>query len=132
MPKNYELTDSGLLTAKAIIASMFLGIEIYDGAFLKTISSKHSFLIVDCLGREDLLHEITIPYPLIKEAYQPVEGEGYVCLSRQVNLGWPLAVYNRYSKNARKSPCYHMRVLFMLKEPTRAELRDLVKHVEGT
>lgn len=127
MPNNYELTDNGLVTTAPEILVPHLGkvVSLYqDGEWIRGI------LDGDDLG----WREVCVSYPLIKEAYQPIEGEGYVYDSpvmRETEALFIGCSYKPTSVVLMRNPdikYYHKRVLNMV--IIRAELRDLVRHVE--
>ncbi len=116
-----KYTDAGLVTDEAGVLGWFLqlgyGFEI-------------GIIHADRRNRE-----YVIPWPTVKAAIEPVEGEGYI--SDRANL--PLAimpnclsVFYPYPTKDEKVVCYHMRVLFLLKKPTRTGLRELVERWEGS
>ena len=122
-----ELHDTGLVTSDPVIASMFLGkkIRALDGEWrLMTIDEDGDFWI----GKfgddepETCVTRITIPYPLVREAYQPVEGEGFVFDHPDEPLYTPLNV--EIDIPGHPYAAYHKRVLNIV--TSRAELRELV------
>ena len=123
---NYELTDSGLVTSDPVIASMFLGKDMMGG---RLISIKHNKLfeleVYETIGNRPLfVGTNAIPYPLVREAYQPVEGEGYVIDWPTLDEDMPFCIAVFEGLLGKDFLCYHKRVLNIV--TTRAELRELV------
>ena len=128
MPENYELTDKGLVTADPQIVAGYLGANLTDGWGSLNIwheSEEWGFTLRNGEGEEKEVDEITIPYPLIWQEIQPVKGEGFVRFYRLHPFA-ELIVYQNYNG---QDDVFHKRVLNIV--TTRAELRDLVKHVEA-
>jgi hypothetical protein len=85
---------------------------------------------VDGYTEKNYTQEIVIPWPLVWQAIQPVEGEGCVDDSEQYRINAPLDVAHYLSTLPQKEGMweieyYHKRVLNII--TTRAELRDLVE-----
>ncbi len=120
-----KLTKVGLVTDEAQVASMFLVGQDEEGIRVVGISGVN----VTHLGAQ--CWPITIPWPTVKAAIQPVEGEGFVGDAPELDR-FGLTVYQNYNEYEREAliywKLYHKRVLNIV--TTRAELRDLVKHVE--
>lgn len=132
---NYELTDEGLVTSDPVIAAMFLGKNISEDSGLLSITDDDDtpFVVRYTNGDEAPYWDILIPYPLVRESYQPVEGEGYVVDSPALPLEQTLGVWwtNEPAAVMRRHPdikCYHKNVLNIV--TTRAELRELVSKCE--
>ena len=122
---NYELTDAGLVTSDPVIAASFLNEMVFADwarvAFGHTNDWKEGRLGACDIG----VFTILIPYPLIKAAYQPVEGEGAIYEDGLVDPSVALRVFTYISG----SKCYHKKVLNIV--TTRAELRELIEVCEG-
>ena len=135
-----KLTDEGLVTDEAQVAAMFLGETLDEGSrylFYEIGTRKPGgsadFGIVDDEATEDAAHyslNITIPYPLVKTAIQPVEGEAYIEDGQGYLLSDFLSVYRIYHKDERRleTASVHKRVLNIV--TTRGELRELVAKCE--
>jgi hypothetical protein len=132
-----KLTDAGLVTDDPVIASMFLGENIefmYNEVDSQPAKGK-LVLIGDDMGayfeREGKTWQydaVLIPYPLIKAAIQPVEGEGYVYDDDELTEYVDIVVLPNYRPRPVEG-CYHKRVLNIV--TTRAELRELIGRCEG-
>jgi hypothetical protein len=132
---NYTLTDEGLQTSDAVIGSMFLGKDI-KGCRLVSVVGDRWFGYEEHLTAGDgvprYINRITIPWPTVREAIQPVEWEGCVLDDTfyESSIGWPLNVktYNGIPDRFKQASAYHKRVLNIV--TTRAELRELVARCE--
>ncbi len=141
-----KYTDEGLvLTDEDVIAaSMFFGKWVSlqteadceepehweDGTLLRLEENVPPFGITRDIdgGTEQLSGDkLCVAWPIVKAAIEPVEGEGYIRFYRMYPFA-EIVVHQNYNGQMN---CYHMRVLFLLKEPTRAELRELVERWEG-
>ena len=133
---NYELTDAGLVTSDPVIASMFLGKRV--GFLYNDVDSISEYGQFVQLGYDAgpyfqrqhytwQYDKILIPYPLVREAYQPVEGEGYVH-DHDAYETEELSVMPLTGETHRPGRIYHKRILNIV--TIRAELRDLVAKCE--
>jgi len=115
--------DAGLVTDDPVVAAMFLGWP-GDGHVYRIHSQKEQF----DLGDAGWCKTVTIPWPLVYEAIQPVEGEGCVYDYPTYDvLQNPLTVYlyrGLVDMGNVENRHYHKRVLNLI--TTRAELRELV------
>ena len=140
-----KYTDEGIVTDEAQVAVMFLGkrieVEGVAGDFLP-VKSAEWYIVADGFmwntppkGFCDVTHRILIPYPLVKEAYQPIEGEGYVYDASDLKEGSAMEVFSRFDPDPRRHGMdktrmfYHKRVLNII--TTRGELWELIERVEG-
>ena len=123
----------GITTDEATIAAMFLDerIEMYwHGAWCLIplyddwdISVNGFAWSTGEEGYEKLSDMIRIPYALVWQAIQPVEGEAFV-FDKDWNVEpESLEVDTDYNPKF-ESPCYHKRVLLII--DTRGELRELI------
>jgi len=128
-----EYRDAGLVTDDPVIAAIFLGKDILVGTLTDvTYDLSLSYPIfrywrssydLSCAYMEQHDIEVTIPWPAVWAAIQPVEGEGYV-----FDMPWSaglahLEIEGRYIGVPAKG-AYHKRVLNIV--TSRAELRELV------
>lgn len=121
-------TDEGLVTDDPQIAAMFLGKDI------DVRNANHTgWLFLEpmaLIGQE----EWRIPYPLVWQAIQPVEGEGYIPDCPAYSLNDDLQVRKNYHTHIIGDPdCWHKRIHKRILNiiTTRIELRELVKRCKG-
>jgi len=140
-----KYTDEGLVTDDAVVAAMFWGTlfvrvrHVYIDA-PPAIWSEEPIIIEWRLVIDDLqkgLLQILIPYPLVKEAIQPVEGEGQFYVPSNRDAGdQPIYVFAKHMKVAYADdgdfPCaLKLAVNPLTTGKTVGELRELVERVEG-
>jgi hypothetical protein len=127
---NYKLTDEGLVTSDPVIAAMFLNeaVELfYKGAWWKWTIEED--------GAAYLHETIRIPYPLVWEAIQPVEGEGYFVLKhdiyfqKEANEESPFYVISFPEKGIKTENV--VRACPLTTSKTIGELRALVSKCKG-
>ncbi len=114
-------TKEGLVTDEAQALAAYLGKVVLlwqDREWIKGI------LDGDDLG----WRKVCIPWPTVKAAIQPIEGEGYICVYRKTPDHEPLFVQPNYAHPEPQFAYFHKRVLNIV--TTRAELRELIKHIE--
>ena len=124
---NYSLTDAGLTTDDRQVAAMFLGENLSeddDGGLLSITAEEtyNPFTIRNGDGEEHDQWQITIPYPTVLSAYQPVEGEPFISEEYMS----PSICYQKVLFGDKE--CYHKRVLMFI--TTRQELREFIAKVE--
>jgi len=125
-----KLTNEGLVTDEAQVAVMFwdgkgvLGQNSLIQERWHSIGDWAQFIYNMIEGNKcGDEYKVLIPYPLVKAAYQPVEGEGYVIDNADFDT-WPLSLLTPWFKVGIGERCYHKRVLNIV--TTRGELRELV------
>ncbi len=124
-------TKEGLVTDEAQVAVMFL-----EKAVLRWTKRARKKLLTLVAIREEFFYvggqyatQITIPWPTVKAAIQPVEGEAFVVV-HPMDSGElvPDLITTFRNHWARDTIFCHKRVLNIV--TTRAELRELIKHIE--
>jgi hypothetical protein len=125
-----EYTKEGLVTDDPQIVVMFYGADIQYKSLAAMrwheINTWKDFFEHLIRWRQDEYRAL-IPWPIAREAYQPIQGEGFVTDSERFETWRTLDVKANYRGGC--SYCYHKRILNII--TTRSELRELVKWAEA-